>query len=89
MTNWIPVNDPPPPDDFHTWARPESEACPDCDCCSRRLCQQARDRDAAGHIDGACHLLGQSADYDLAQCPCWRNLPGHNPVTHRGMPRQR
>lgn len=78
MTAWIPTNDPPPPDDFHTWARPASEPCPDCDCCSKRLCQLAIERDAAGEMDGACHMLSDaSADFDLSECPCWRRLPGH------------
>jgi hypothetical protein len=79
VTNWIPVNDPLPPDDTHTWARPASEPCPDCDCCSKALCELAVEKAAANEFDGACHFLGTSADFDLAQCPCWRNLPGHTP----------
>lgn len=69
MTAWIPTNDPPPPDDHHTWARPAPEACPDCDCCSARLCALAIEKRTA------CHWEGRSGDFDLAECPCWQKQP--------------
>jgi hypothetical protein len=64
--SYVPVNDPAPPDDFHAWARPVSPACPDCECCSAALCERAIGRDTA------CHWEGRSPDFDLANCPCWR-----------------
>jgi hypothetical protein len=69
VSDWIPVE---PVDDYHSWAKPAPDACPDCECCSKRLCENARANDRAGRFDGACHLLGTSADFDLSQCPCWR-----------------
>jgi hypothetical protein len=81
MNDWIPVYDPPPPDDYHVWAKPAPEPCPDCDCCSRRLCATALEENTA------CHFLGKSADFDLAFCPCWRTQPGSippNPSYPRG-----
>lgn len=60
----IPVSDPLPPDDFHTWAKPAPEPCPDCECCSDRLCRQAIQKDTACHWEG-------TGDH-LADCPCWR-----------------
>lgn len=50
----------------HVWVTPPSEPCPDCPCCSKRLCERALDRDAACHWEG-----GQSHGYDLRWCPCW------------------
>lgn len=64
--NYVPVNDPLPPDDSHTWARPASPPCPDCECCSAALCARSIERDTA------CHWEGSSPDFDLARCPCWR-----------------
>lgn len=61
---WIPVSDPPPPDDFHTWARPASAPCPDCLCCSARLCNSARAQQSF------CDVVGSGADFDLGKCPC-------------------
>lgn len=71
MTAWIPVNDPPPPDDFHTWARPASPPCPDCECCSARLCTTAKERGMA------CLQVGdQGPDVmDLRGCPCAPLIP--------------
>lgn len=63
---WIPVSDPLPPDDFHTWARPAPPECPDCGCCSERLCRKAIEDNSA------CHWLGRSEDFELSKCPCWR-----------------
>ncbi|OJF10400.1 hypothetical protein EDD30_2603 [Couchioplanes caeruleus] len=83
MTEWVPVDFPPPPDDFHTWAKPAPTPCPDCDCCSKALC------DKAIADDSACHLLGNANDFDLTECPCWRKQPGHlppNPRYPRGKP---
>jgi hypothetical protein len=67
MTNWMPTNDPLPPDDFHTWARPASPPCPDCECCTTALCELAITKDTACHWEG-----GQGGDFDVSQCPCWR-----------------
>ncbi|MFG2046024.1 hypothetical protein ACGFIW_01170 [Micromonospora sp. NPDC048935] len=52
--------------DFHHWERPASEPCPNCVCCSAALCKLAIEKDTA------CHFEGSSADYNLADCPCWR-----------------
>lgn len=65
MNAWIPANDPPPPDDFHTWAQPASEPCPDCPCCSARLCARAIEKNSA------CHHEAGTGDYDVSKCPCW------------------
>lgn len=77
-----PFADGTPVGDHHHWERPQGEPCPNCDCCSARLCQLAIDRTTSGEWDGACHFLGTSADFDLAECPCWRNLPGGTPTTY-------
>lgn len=60
---WIPTNDPPPPDDYHTWARPAGAPCPDCECCTDRLCGTAIEKNTA------CHWEGRGDR--LADCPCW------------------
>lgn len=64
--HWIPVNDPPPPDDHHTWARPSSPDCPDCTCCTLTLCTRARDEDTA------CGFLSRPAPgyMGVEECPC-------------------
>jgi hypothetical protein len=71
MTRWIPVNDPPPPDDFHTWARPAPADCPDCDCCSVRLCETAKERGSS------CRQAGDQGPgvMDLSDCPCAPMIP--------------
>ena len=54
----------PPPDDYHYWAKPVSDACPDCRCCSARLCATAKERDSF------CDFVGTPGDLDLSECPC-------------------
>lgn len=55
-----------PAGDFHTWVSPTSEDCSHCECCSKRLCRSAIEKNTA------CHLEGRNSDYDLIACPCWR-----------------
>lgn len=52
--------------DHDRWERPANPPCPDCLCCSSVLCKTAIEKDSA------CHFEGTSADYDLSNCPCWR-----------------
>lgn len=76
---YIPVNDPAPPDDFHTWARPAPPPCPDCECCTAALCERAIERDTA------CHWEGQpGGDFDLSRCPCWRPTDAGRALARRG-----
>lgn len=63
---WVPVGDPPPPDDTHTWARPAGLPCPHCECCSALLCQRAILRSTT------CEMEGTAGDLPLSMCPCWR-----------------
>jgi hypothetical protein len=71
MTEWIPVE---PVGDHHSWAIPASEPCPDCECCSRRLCERAREKNSA------CHWEATGSDFDLSKCPCWRTVATVQPV---------
>ena len=65
MTHWIPVSDPTPPDDHHTWARPAPDGCPNCRCCSKRLCETAKEKGSF------CDFVGApGGDFDLSECPC-------------------
>lgn len=66
MPGYIPVSDPPPPDDFHTWARPASPDCPDCPCCTLALCQRARDKHQP------CEWVSPTRPgyMDVSKCPC-------------------
>lgn len=54
--------------DFHRWERPEPEPCRHCRCCSARLCRRAIAEVTTCLIEGG----GSGADFDLADCPCWR-----------------
>lgn len=51
------------------YARPTGAACPDCECCSKALCDTAK---AATHWTlQACHHHARYGDYDLVvDCPC-------------------
>lgn len=54
----------------HMWVTPPSAPCPDCPCCSKRLCELAQEKGSA------CHWLGGSGGgFDLSLCPCWHK-PG-------------
>lgn len=53
--------------DHHRWVRPAADPCPDCVCCSARLCKRAITRDSACHLEGA-----RGGDYDPSKCPCWQ-----------------
>lgn len=54
-----------PAGDFHTWIKPEAEPCPDCPCCSARLCEAGR-QNALG-----CALLCDGNDWSTVRdCPC-------------------
>ncbi len=64
MARWVPDYDLPAPDDSHVWLRPLPDDCPDCDCCSERLCRQATER----HL--SCVDIVGSGDMDVSQCPC-------------------
>lgn len=79
MTRWIPAPDVEAPEG-HTWHRAEGDPCPNCVCCSKRLCEQALEADRSGDPFACCHFIGRSADFDLAECPCWRDLPGGTPT---------
>jgi len=63
-----------PVGDYHTWVRPESPPCPDCECCTAALCAKA----VAENL--ACHLVGRGSDYDLSLCPCWRKADARWPA---------
>ena len=53
---WFPED----PDDFHRWVKPTPAPCPDCPCCSARLCET-----------GNCLLMAGAADKDAVKgCPC-------------------
>lgn len=47
----------------HVWASPD---CPDCECCSSRLCYQAGQRKVS------CATLSppQPGQHDTSKCPC-------------------
>lgn len=65
MTGWVPdlTLDAP---DGHTWMKPPSEDCPDCDCCTARLCMEADRRGAH------CAMVMERGPgvMDVASCPC-------------------
>lgn len=51
------------------WVRPGGGPCPNCACCSKRLCQTAR---AAEHeVMRDCATHAGRADWDIVKdCPC-------------------
>ncbi|MGV9271495.1 hypothetical protein ACWDRR_43415 [Kitasatospora sp. NPDC003701] len=71
MTRWIddPSLDAP---DGHTWQRPAPDDCPDCDCCTARLCAQAaQDTDPVTGTQGIpCVWLAPSDADTVRGCPC-------------------
>jgi len=60
----IPLDDP----DGHRWAmprQPEPDACPNCSCCTARLCEQAAEKTTW------CVRVASAADRDtVMNCPC-------------------
>lgn len=55
-----------PVGDYHSWVLPSSPACPDCECCTKALCDQARDRGRP------CDWLARGGPdlRDMSRCPC-------------------
>lgn len=53
-------------DDTHEWVRPPAPPCPDCGCCTARLCETARDRRVPCSTIGAPGPDGPN----LNDCPC-------------------
>ena len=54
-----------PAGDFHTWIKPEPPACPNCSCCSERLCELGRQ-----HAFG-CGAVACAEDWVTVRgCPC-------------------
>jgi hypothetical protein len=61
-----PLHDPP----GHRWEKPSAEACPNCQCCTRRLCEQTA---AKNPLHQNCAYDGERALWDqLLACPCPR-----------------
>lgn len=65
MTDWVPDHTLDGPDG-HTWMKPLSENCPNCDRCTARLCMEAdrRRRHCAMIVDRGPGVQ------DVAGCPC-------------------
>ncbi|MFJ3097955.1 hypothetical protein [Streptomyces hydrogenans] len=85
MTRWIEEAELEAPDG-HRWMRLAPDDCPDCTCCSARLCAQAKQqRDPmTGEPGVPCTWLAPSQDFDTVYgCPCTTTLP-----TPPGNPRQ-
>jgi hypothetical protein len=56
-----------PVGDHHMWADPGQLDCPDCRCCTVRLCQAARERGTTCNA-----VAGRAANtHDLSDCACW------------------
>jgi predicted NBD/HSP70 family sugar kinase len=55
-----------PAGDFHTWVRPQGDPCPHCKCCTDALCKRAIEKNST------CQREGGASDFDMHQCPCWR-----------------
>lgn len=64
-----------PAGDFHTWVRPQGDACPDCECCTAALCEKARDTgfDCSHHVSGRAHI-------DVSMCACTTRLKVFGPA---------
>lgn len=53
------------------WVRPAGDPCPNCKCCTRRLCETAT---AAYVLDQNCAYHGERSLWDqLVACPCPRS----------------
>ncbi|GAA2112540.1 hypothetical protein GCM10009759_55350 [Kitasatospora saccharophila] len=75
--------------DGHTWQRPthDPEPCPNCQCCSKRLCEKAATTvipagDDHPEIRGiGCELaLPDATHYStVVGCPCTAHLPVYGP----------
>lgn len=58
-----------PAGDVHTWVRPESPPCPNCECCTAALCELA----AAHGGGGWCAVFAVYSE-TVALCPCSTRL---------------
>lgn len=58
----IPLEDP----EGHRWVSPPPADCPNCECCSWRLCNQAKGQQLS------CGWLSppQPGQHDTSKCPC-------------------
>jgi hypothetical protein len=66
------MDEPPYPEFEAHWERPEADPCPNCQCCSARLCMRAV-------MDGkTCGQIAAAEDYRIvAECLCC--VPGVKP----------
>ncbi|MFJ5785495.1 hypothetical protein [Streptomyces hydrogenans] len=74
MTSWVEDHSLEAPDG-HVWMRPVDD-CPNCPCCTRRLCSEAAERTdpVTGKTGIPCSwLVGPDAFDTVRNCPCESN----------------
>jgi hypothetical protein len=75
-----------PVGDHHMWIDPSAGPCPNCDCCSARLCERGR-----AHAFG-CHWVATSGRNLVRDCPCsaetTEGTEAHRAATARTAKRQ-
>lgn len=55
-----------PEGDFHSWVKPTAPDCPNCGCCSARLCERGRK-----HVVGCRAAVGTPEEQNIVRnCPC-------------------